>query len=83
MFAPTNYFQEVAATLTAIPAAPVERIIDALRQARDHGHRIFTCGNGGSRPTRRTSSTICVKSTIAPGRPRCKADLPRATTLPP
>lgn len=42
------YRKELTKTLEAIDAAQVERVIEVMREARDSGHRIFTCGNGGS-----------------------------------
>ncbi len=69
---PTSYFQQVAGTLTAIPAGPIEQIIAALQRARAEGRRIFTCGNGGSSANASHFVNDMVKSTILPGRPRLK-----------
>ncbi len=45
---PDLYRKELTKTLEAIDAARVEQVIEVMRSARDTGHRIFTCGNGGS-----------------------------------
>jgi D-sedoheptulose 7-phosphate isomerase len=69
---PTSYFQQVAGTLTAIPAGPIEQIIATLQRVRAEGRRIFTCGNGGSSANASHFVNDMVKSTILPGRPRLK-----------
>jgi len=45
---PRRYQTEVLAALQSIDLEKVDRAIEILAEARDHGRRIFVCGNGGS-----------------------------------
>lgn len=47
----THYRDDLARSITAIPIEQVQRVIDVFAEARAHGRRIFTCGNGGSAST--------------------------------
>jgi len=42
------YLRELAQTLLKVDSGTVARAIGWLRQARDEGHTVFVCGNGGS-----------------------------------
>jgi D-sedoheptulose 7-phosphate isomerase len=43
-----NYLNDLAGVIQKLEPAPLERAIDCLRNARDQGKTIFSCGNGGS-----------------------------------
>jgi len=45
---PSRYQAELLAALQSIDLAKVERAIETLAEAREQGHKIFVCGNGGS-----------------------------------
>ena len=47
----THYRQDLQAAINQIDLARVEQVIAWLKQARDEGRTIFTCGNGGSAST--------------------------------
>ena len=53
----STYRDELARSIAEIPIAQVQRVIDVFAEARDHGRRIFTCGNGGSAST--ASHFVC------------------------
>lgn len=46
-----HYKAELLETINRIDTAKVDQAIDVIREARDTGHRIFVCGNGGSAST--------------------------------
>ena len=48
---PELYKSELLKAIDAIDLAKVNQVIDLFREARDHGRRIFVCGNGGSAST--------------------------------
>ena len=58
---PELYKSELLNALDSIDLTAVERVIEVLRQARDEGRRIFTCGNGGSASTASHFATDIVK----------------------
>jgi len=43
-----RYLEDLRAVLAELDASSVDRAIGCLRQARDAGRTIFSCGNGGS-----------------------------------
>ena len=43
-----NYLNDLTEVIQKLDAEPLERAIDALRNARDQDRTIFSCGNGGS-----------------------------------
>jgi len=43
-----NYLTDLAAVIQQIDPEPLEQVIECMRQARDNGRTLFTCGNGGS-----------------------------------
>jgi len=47
----TKYRDELAKTLAQLDLARVREVIGWLKEARDQGQTIFTCGNGGSAAT--------------------------------
>jgi D-sedoheptulose 7-phosphate isomerase len=51
------YQQDLARSIEAIPLDRVQQVIDLFDDARRHGRRIFTCGNGGSAST--ASHFVC------------------------
>ena len=52
-----QYRSRLIETLGTIDVSKVERAIEWLREARDNGRTIFTCGNGGSGST--ASHFVC------------------------
>lgn len=58
---PLRYKTELHNALDSIDLEKVSQAIDILREARDHGRRIFTCGNGGSASTASHFATDLVK----------------------
>ncbi|MEN9822385.1 MAG: hypothetical protein RLZ04_811 [Actinomycetota bacterium] len=53
----THYRHDLARSIEAIPLDMVQQAIDVFEDARQHGRRIFTCGNGGSAST--ASHFVC------------------------
>ena len=53
----TNYRDDLARSIAAIPIKQVQQVIDVFAEARAQGRRIFTCGNGGSAST--ASHFVC------------------------
>jgi D-sedoheptulose 7-phosphate isomerase len=53
----TKYRSDLARTVEALPLDRVQKVIEVFEEARDHGRRIFTCGNGGSAAT--ASHFVC------------------------
>lgn len=53
----THYRAHLDKTLCGMDLKPVEEVIGWLKQARDQGRTIFTCGNGGSAST--ASHFVC------------------------
>ncbi|MEY4606814.1 MAG: hypothetical protein RLY45_1574 [Actinomycetota bacterium] len=47
----TNYRDSLGHSIQTLPLDRVQQMIDVFTEARDHGRRIFTCGNGGSAST--------------------------------
>ena len=43
-----NYLDELTRVIKQIDAAPLEQVIECLRNARDEEKTIYSCGNGGS-----------------------------------
>jgi D-sedoheptulose 7-phosphate isomerase len=58
---PELYKAQLVDTIQALDTAQIQRAIDLLTEARDAGHRIFTCGNGGSASTASHFATDIVK----------------------
>lgn len=54
---PQRYKSELLQAIDSVDLESVQAAIEVLRQARDAGHRIFTCGNGGSAST--ASHFVC------------------------
>lgn len=46
-----SYVDNLVGTLKNLDLAKVDQAIDILREARDNGRTVFTCGNGGSAST--------------------------------
>lgn len=44
----TSYLDDLSSVVKRIDAGALERAINCLRDARDKGRTIYTCGNGGS-----------------------------------
>ena len=47
----SDYFAAVARSIASLDEAAVASFIERLREARDAGHTVYTCGNGGSAAT--------------------------------
>jgi len=58
---PEQYRAQLLDTIQSLDLAQIQRAIDVLARARDEGHRIFTCGNGGSASTASHFATDIVK----------------------
>jgi D-sedoheptulose 7-phosphate isomerase len=69
----TQYFQRVAAVLPHIPAEPVERIVEIMKDAQTNKRTIFMIGNGGSSGNASHIVNDLVKSALHPDRPRFRA----------
>lgn len=52
-----SYVQNLVGTLQSLDLSKVDHAIEWLREARDNGNTIFTCGNGGSAAT--ASHFVC------------------------
>jgi D-sedoheptulose 7-phosphate isomerase len=52
-----SYVQNLVGTLRSLDLSKVDQAIEWLREARDNGNTIFTCGNGGSAAT--ASHFVC------------------------
>lgn len=46
-----SYVDNLVGTLKNLDLSKVDQAIDILREARDNGRTVFTCGNGGSAST--------------------------------
>lgn len=44
----SQYLESLSGVLRAIDASQVQRAVETLREARDRGNTIYSCGNGGS-----------------------------------
>ena len=44
----SEYLESLSGVLRRIDAAEVQRAVETLREARDFGNTIYSCGNGGS-----------------------------------
>jgi D-sedoheptulose 7-phosphate isomerase len=69
----TEYFQRVAAVLPRIPAEPVERIVEIMKDAQLNKRTVFMIGNGGSSGNASHIVNDLVKSALHPARPRFRA----------
>jgi D-sedoheptulose 7-phosphate isomerase len=54
---PATYLESLQQTLGGIPVDKVNEAIEWMRQVREEGRTIFTCGNGGSAST--ASHFVC------------------------
>jgi D-sedoheptulose 7-phosphate isomerase len=66
------YFAELADVLARLDAAAVDRLIDAVRRARDAGGMIYTLGNGGSASTASHLALDLAKNTRRADRPNMR-----------
>ena len=44
----SQYLESLSGVIRAIDASQVQRAVETLREARDRGSAIYSCGNGGS-----------------------------------
>ena len=44
----SQYLESLSGILLGIDASQVQRAVETLRDARDRGSAIYSCGNGGS-----------------------------------
>jgi D-sedoheptulose 7-phosphate isomerase len=56
-----QYKSDLLATIEKIDLSKVDQAIEWLKEARDAGRRVFTCGNGGSASTASHFATDIVK----------------------
>lgn len=68
-----RYFERVAEVLPRIPAEPVARIVDIMKDAQLNRRTVFMMGNGGSSANASHIVNDLVKSALHPGRPRFRA----------
>ncbi len=52
-----SYVDKLVGTLRSLDLSKIDRAIEWLREARDNGQTVFTCGNGGSAST--ASHFVC------------------------
>ena len=52
-----NYVEKLVGTLRALDLSKIDQAIAWLREARNNGNTVFTCGNGGSAST--ASHFVC------------------------
>jgi D-sedoheptulose 7-phosphate isomerase len=69
----TDYFERVARVLPQIPAGPVDRIVDIMKDAQMNKRTVFMIGNGGSSGNASHIVNDLVKSALHPARPRFRA----------
>jgi D-sedoheptulose 7-phosphate isomerase len=65
-----DYMSELQGILAALPAAPIEAMMDMIRQAWQERRTIFLLGNGGSASTASHFACDLGKNTATPGVPR-------------
>ncbi len=68
-----KYLQEVGEMVRAIPRDGVRQVVEAVREARDSGRRVFIMGNGGSAATASHMACDLAKTAITKGKRRLKA----------
>ena len=68
-----NYFDEVYATLRAIPRQQIAEIVAMLRQIRRERRQVFIFGNGGSAATSSHFACDLIKLTRQAGQPDFRA----------
>ncbi len=68
-----QYLKEVEEMVRAIPRNGVRQVVEAIREARDSGRRVFIMGNGGSAATASHMACDLAKTAIAEGKQRVKA----------
>ena len=66
----SQYFERVADVLPRIPAEPVERIVEIMKDAQVNRRTVFMLGNGGSSANASHIVNDLVKSAVRPDRPR-------------
>ncbi len=66
----SQYFERVADVLPRIPAEPVERIVQIMKDAQINRRTVFMMGNGGSSANASHIVNDLVKSAVHPDRPR-------------
>ena len=64
-----SYFAALAEAVRAIDAEAVERLVEAVRRAREAGGMVYTLGNGGSAATASHLALDLAKNTRRPDRP--------------
>jgi D-sedoheptulose 7-phosphate isomerase len=65
----TEYFDEVYATLRAVPRDRIKEIVSSLRRVRAERRRVFIFGNGGSAATSSHFACDLMKLTRQPAQP--------------
>lgn len=62
-----TYLNQVHEAILAMPAQPVDRVVQTLLTAGAQGRTIFLCGNGGSAATASHMANDIAKGTMLPG----------------
>ncbi|TAK22363.1 MAG: D-glycero-beta-D-manno-heptose 1,7-bisphosphate 7-phosphatase [Chloroflexota bacterium] len=68
-----RYFESVAEALVRIDGRAVDRLVEAIRRARDRGGTVYTLGNGGSAATASHLALDIAKNTRRPDRRAIRA----------
>lgn len=68
-----RYIGEVSGTLSELPVAQIERMLEILRKARVERRKLFIFGNGGSATTASHFACDLNKGAICAGQPRFRA----------
>jgi D-sedoheptulose 7-phosphate isomerase len=68
-----SYLDQLCTLLQQLPADDIQRVIDCLLDACQHGRTVYIMGNGGSAATASHMANDLSKGTFVPGAPRFKA----------
>jgi len=69
----SRYLSELSATISRLPLAEIDRLIELLEAARREGRQVLLLGNGGSAATASHFCCDLAKNTITPGLPPFRA----------
>ncbi|MHB8992802.1 MAG: D-sedoheptulose-7-phosphate isomerase [Chloroflexota bacterium] len=68
-----RYLNEVAEMVRNLPRKDIWRVVEAVREVREHRRQLFLLGNGGSAATASHMATDLAKTSLVPGVNRIKA----------
>ncbi len=68
-----RYLAEVAEMVSALPRDDIRRVVEAVREVRDAGRRLFIMGNGGSAATASHMACDLAKTSTSDGEKRIMA----------